>query len=128
MTEPEFPLAAQFRERREELERALAYTGGTHTLDDVWQGVIEGKFQLWIFPESIAITEVLEYPRCRSLHVFLAAGRMQELEALYPVLLTWAMKMGCDRMSVSGRPGWARSFLAKDGWQTSHIVITKALE
>lgn len=126
MTRPsEWPLAQQFKATRGELERALAYAGGTHTLDDIWQGVIEGRFQLWTAPHSVMVTEVLEYPRCRALHYFLAAGKMDELEALYPAVLAWGKSVGCTRASLAGRPGWARSFLAADGWKANHVVMTK---
>lgn len=129
MTEPERDLAADFAQCKDEILRALEYTGGTHTLDDVWEAVVAGKLQLWVAPHSVMVTEIEQYPRCRTLHFFLAAGKLEELEAMYPVVMEWGKKeMGCDRASLAGRPGWARSFLTKkNGWLSSHLVLTKEM-
>lgn len=129
MTEPERDLAADFAQCKDEILRALEYTGGTHTLDDVWQGVQDGRLQLWLGPHSVMVTEVQSYPRCRTLNFFLAAGKLEELEAMYPVVMEWGKsEMQCDRASLAGRPGWARSFLTKkQGWEVSHLIITKEI-
>ena len=122
-------LEQEFASRKAEIERALAYTGGTHDLDDIWAGIESGKFQLWCGPHSVMITEVESYPKFRCLHFFLAAGRMPELEAMYPSVMEWGKdQMGCTVASLAGRPGWARSFLTREnGWQTSHLVMMKEM-
>jgi hypothetical protein len=121
-------LEAEFQSRKEELLRALAYTGGTHTLDDVWEGIKEGRLQLWMGPHSVMVTEVQATPQFRVLHFFLAAGRMEELEVMYPSVMEWGKtEMQCAKASLAGRPGWARSFLNKSGWTTSHLVLTKEI-
>ncbi len=128
MTAPEYPLAEEFKRHRATLARALEYTGGTHTLDDVWEGVLDGRFQLWTGPGSIVVTELLAYPQCRTLHFFLAAGKMEELTAMYPAILEWGKALGCSKASLAGRPGWTRGFLQREGWRASHLVMTKELE
>lgn len=129
MTEPERDLLAEFTRCREELERALKFTGGTHDLDSVWKGIQDGDLQLWVAEHSVMVTEVQSYPLCRVLHFFLAAGRMEELEALYPLVMEWGRdEMDCTRASLAGRPGWARSFLTKkQGWEVSHLIIMKEI-
>lgn len=128
MTDPH-DLEQEFAQCKDELLRALEYTGGTHDIDDVWQGVKDGKLQIWVAPHSVMVTEVEQYPKCRTLHFFLAAGKLEELEAMYPVVMEWGRnEMGCTRASLAGRPGWARSFLTKNnGWQASHLVLTKEM-
>lgn len=129
MTEPERDLAQEFAQCKDELLRALEYAGGTHDLDDVWQGVKDGKLQIWVGPHSVMVTEIQQAPKCRTLHFFLAAGVLPELEAMYPAVMEWGKtEMGCTRASLAGRPGWARSFLTKtNGWQASHLVLTKEI-
>ena len=128
MTDPMQSLEADFVRLKGEVERALAYTGGTHTVDDVWDKIKEGNLQLWVAPHSVMVTEIQSYPQCRVLHWFLAAGRMEELEAMYPTVLEWGKtEHQCTKASLAGRPGWARSFLSRDGWTTSHLVMTKEI-
>ena len=128
MTNPNHDLEQEFASRKAEIERALAYTGGTHTIDDVWDLIQKGDLQLWVGPHSVMVTEIQQYPQCRTLHWFLAAGRLEELEVMYPSVMEWGKdQMGCTRASLAGRPGWARSFLTKDGWTTSHLVLTKEI-
>lgn len=126
MTEPERDLDAEFAQCKDELERALAYTGGTHTLQDVRDLVEAGKLQLWIHGRSVIVTELEQYPQLRAVRFFLAAGDMHEVELLSNYVLHWAKnEMGCTRAGLIGRPGWARSFLKRDGWRATHIVMEK---
>ena len=129
MTEPERDLAQEFAQCKDELLRALEYAGGTHTLDDVFDGIKDGRLQMWLGPHSVMVTEILQAPQCRTVHFFLAGGRMEELEAMYPAVIEWAKtEMKCDRASLAGRPGWSRSFLTKkNGWLASHLVLTKEI-
>ena len=129
MTEPERDLAQEFAQCKDELLRALEYAGGTHTLDDVWEGVKSGAMQIWVGPHSVMVTEIQQFPQVRCCHFFLAAGVLAELEAMYPAVMEWAKaEMQCTRASLAGRPGWARSFLTKtNGWRASHLVLTKEI-
>jgi hypothetical protein len=130
MTDPnETELAQEFQRCRTEIIRALAYTGGSHTIDDVWDLINKGDLQLWCGPHSVIVSEIQKYPQYQCLHFFLAAGRLDELEAMYPVVLEWGkQEHGVTRASLAGRPGWARSFLTKkNGWTASHLVLTKEI-
>ena len=128
MAEPDTDLEAEFYQRRTELEAALAYAGNSHSLADIWELIKAGKMQLWLADHSLLVTEVLEYPRYRAIHFFLGAGRLDELEVLYPAAVNWAVEeQGCSKASLTGRPGWSRSFLLRDGWRATHVVMTKDL-
>lgn len=129
MTEPERDLAQEFAQCKDELLRALEYAGGTHTLDDVWEAIKEGKLQLWLGPHSVLVTEVQSYPQHKTLHFFLGGGVMEEIRAMYPVVMAWGRdEMGCTKASLAGRPGWTRSFLVADGWKSSYVVMTKDIK
>jgi hypothetical protein len=110
------------------MEKALDYSGGTHTFEDVCQMVSEGRLQYWPGPNSVVVTEIIEYPRKRTLHFFLAAGNIAELEVMYPEIEKWGRLQGCDSASMSGRHGWERSFLSrKEGWSSKLVVMMKEL-
>lgn len=110
------------------IDRALNFSGGTHTFDDVCQMVSEGRLQYWPGPNSIVVTEIIEYPRKRTLHFFLAAGNVAELEVMYPKIEEWGRLHGCDSATLTGREGWVRSFLSrKEGWHQKLVVMAKDL-
>jgi hypothetical protein len=113
---------------RELIESALAYSGGTHTYEDVLQMVEEERLQLWPGVHSVIVTEIIEYPRKRTLHFFIAAGNIAELEQMYPVVEQWGVMKGCTAASLVGRPGWTRSFLSrKEGWKDGLVLMQKDL-
>lgn len=105
------------------IEAALAYEGGAHTVDDVIHAVADGTATAWYGPQSIIITQLDEQPRRKILHFFLAAGRMDELEAMTPGILRWGEEQGCTVARLVGRKGWTRSFLAHAGWTDTQLVI-----
>ena len=105
------------------IERALAYGDGSRTYDDVAEMVAAGRALLWPGPASCVITETILEPRSKSLHFFLAAGEMRELEIMAPHILAWGKSEGCTTASLIGRKGWTRSFLARTGWRQLPLVI-----
>ena len=109
------------------IEAALEYSAGTHTLQDVAQGVEENRFQLWAGTQSAVITEIIVYPRLKNLHYFLAGGDLDELKLIRPHIEAWAKKVGCTRVTLAGRKGWARTFLADDGYAPRWHILSKEL-
>lgn len=113
---------------RAQIEGALAHAGGTHTFEDILAGVAAGSLQYWPGVRSAIITEIIEYPRARALHFFLAGGDIDELEAMYPMVEEWGRTQGCTVASMAGRPGWSRSFLTrKEGWTQTAVLFSKDL-
>lgn len=111
---------------RKQIESALAYSGGTHVFEDVVQGVIEGRMQAWVNGDSIAITEIIVFPRKKTLHGFLAAGNMREILEMVPSAAEWGRQMGCTSFTLAGRKGWQRVF-GKRGWKTAFYVLETAI-
>ena len=105
------------------LQDALEYTDGTHTLADVREGIDVDRLQFWPGVHSAVVTEVAQYPHQRHLHFFLAAGRLPELEAMFPVIREWGRSQGCTRATLVGRAGWTRSFLRGLGWRPTAVVM-----
>lgn len=111
---------------RPQIEAALAYSGGTHTFEDVAQGVIDGRMQAWINDDTIAITEVVVFPRKKSLHCFLAGGRMRKVIEMMPSAIAWGQAQGCTSFTIAGRKGWMR-VLSRYGWQPQFYVMGMAI-
>ena len=101
---------------REQIGDALEHSGGTHTFEDVLEMVEQDRAVFWpLSKESVVITEIVQHPRKRVLHIFLAAGKMTEIEAAAPMILAWGKYHGCTAASLVGRRGWLRSFLVRRG-------------
>ena len=115
-------------ELRVQIDRALIYAGGTHTVDDVMLMCERGQMQMWQGEHSVVVTQILEYPRMKELCVFLAAGSMPEMVRLAPIVEEFGRASGCKRMVFAGRPGWARTFLTLErGWVSKLAVFEKEL-
>lgn len=94
------------------IERGLRFAGGYFAPDDVRRSLIEGRRELWVdWPEMrcALITERIDYPLKRVLHVFLVAGRLpRDWRILWRGIERWASGEGCSAIEIRGRPGWAR--------------------
>jgi hypothetical protein len=109
------------------LENALEYAGGTHTAADVYEGVIAGDFQFWPGEESVIITQLVENPRKKVCHYFLAGGNLVELERMAEGVEKWAKEHGCVAATLTGRPGWKKSFLRDQGYEIEGVAMIKEL-
>lgn len=113
---------------RHHIESALKYSGGTHTVDDVEEGIRLNNFQIWPGINSVIITEIIVYPRLKDLHFFLAGGDLNELKLMVPFIEKWGQSMGCSRVSLAGRKGWEKTFLKDDGYKPMWFVLCKDLK
>jgi hypothetical protein len=115
-------------EDRALLERALALEA-SYSFEDVKQGVEHGLFQYWPLPHSVVITQLIQFPQKTVFFIFLAAGEMREIEAASAEILAWGKEKGATEARITGRPGWARSYLVKkDGWAVAPFIqLTKDL-
>ena len=110
------------------IEAALEYDGGTHNLEDVMLLVAKGDCQFWPGERSAIITEIARHPRMAVCHFWLAGGDIEELELMSQAVEEWAREQGCARITLAGRKGWTRSFLAKHGYEPRWTVLSKELE
>ena len=106
---------------------ALQYSGGTHTVDDVIERIMSGHLQLWPAERGCAVTEIVVYPRKKVLHVFLAAGEMDQIIAMIDSAIDWGKTQGCTGMTIAGRHGWSR-VLAKYGYKPVMTVLEKEFD
>lgn len=113
-------------ESRKEIEAALEYSDNAHSYEDIVRDVEDGKLQFWPGPNSVVITEIISYPRYKALNFFLAGGKMEELEVMYPMIEAWSRRQGCDRAFLTGRRGWERTkWLLEQNWKPTLVVMEK---
>jgi len=111
---------------REQIEAALKYAHGTHIWEDLVEAVGKQDLQFWPAEKSFLLTEIVQYPRKRLLHVFLAGGSLEEIERMEPSLATFAERLDCDFISLAGRPGW-KKVLDKHGYAPAWTYMIKEL-
>lgn len=112
---------------RQHVEAALEYSGGTHRFEDVLEMVEKNQLQVWPATQSIVLTEIIVYPRLKNLHYFLAGGDLDELSRMRPMIESWGKSIGCTRVSLAGRRGWAKTFLKDEGYSPQWTVLAKQL-
>lgn len=112
---------------RHHVEAALEYSGGTHDFDDIVEMVGKNQLQVWPASQSIVLTEIIVYPRLKNLHYFLAGGDLDELSRMRQMIESWGKSIGCTRVSLAGRRGWAKTFLKDEGYSSQWTVLAKKL-
>jgi hypothetical protein len=109
-------------------DKALWIGGGTHTIDDVEAGVAQGLFQFWEADDCCAVTEILTYPRCKKLHIFIAAGNFQSIcDKLLPRASAFAKENGCVSMTTIARKGFVRR-IPQYGFKPKYVAFELDLE
>ena len=117
-------LKEKFEKNRKYIADALEYSGGTHSIDDVYLACAVGEAQLHPLEKSCIITEVVDYPRMSVCRIWLAGGDLDELMDAEKSISVWAKSIGCDAMEINGRMGWKRQL--KD-YKATSVVLTKDL-
>jgi hypothetical protein len=109
------------------IEAALEYSGGTHSLSDVIEGITSGKMQLWPAPKGCIVTEIVVYPRKKMLNVFLGGGELDQLLDMHKDVIAWSKAQGCEAVTITGRFGWKKP-LKTHGWKPMHASFIKEIE
>ena len=117
--------ATEFMRLQHHVEAALEYSQGTHDAHDVLEQIAKGELQLWPGKDTVVITQIITFPKKKTLHVFLAGGNQKELKELDPFVVEWAKEQGCSALTFTGRMGWARSEMKEIGFETTHVMMSK---
>jgi hypothetical protein len=115
-------MASEWERCRGYIEDALALIT-THTIEDVEQGIVAGKYVFWPASKSAAITEIHEFPRVKHMHIFLAGGDLDELRGMVPMWQSWARFNKCAKVTLCGRRGWERA-LKQQGWKADLVALS----
>ena len=111
------------------LEKAVEYEvgGAAFGKSDVWQSIHLGHYQFWPRLSSATVTQIVETPRRKYLHVLWVGGSGRDLiDDFLPTLERWGLQQGCREMVGVGRIGWGRR-LQKQGFNEVARVYAKQL-
>ena len=97
-----------FLESEQLLLNALEYGDGTHSLEDVAMALDKDEMQFWPGNNTAIVTEIVTYPRKKIIHVFLAAGDMNEVIRILPYIEKHGKSEGCVQLAMTGRKGWEK--------------------
>src|SRR5262245_38578511 len=108
------------------IEAALEYSGGTHTIQDIKAAIEAGRMGLIPLERSAFVVEIVEYPRLKALHIFLAGGDLDELRSCNARMDATAKALGCSRITIAGRRGFVRTL--KDlGYRERWSILAKEI-
>lgn len=112
---------------RNKIQAALDRAGNVLLIEDLYALALVGDVQIWMSDDNsgIIFTEIVCYPRLKTVRGIVAAGRMQAVLSLVPVISRWALTMGCTKAELIGRPGWAR--VMSKNWTKLAQVLTADL-
>jgi hypothetical protein len=117
------------------IERAMEYSQGEYSLDDVIDGVLDKKMQLWGVVDGeagivgAAITRVIQAPGLTTLQIMYVGGTdMREWGPSFDATLNdFGKTQGCTRLQACGRHGWAKA-LKPQGYSQDYVVMGKAIK
>lgn len=114
------------------IDDALEHAWGYNS-SDVLQKLMEGTCMLWVIEKDYdlkgaVVTEVVCYPRCKTLHIWLTGGAdFQEWKECIAELEMYAKYQNCQLIEAAGRPGLQR--LLKDlGFNVPRVLAAKKVD
>lgn len=104
-------LREQFEHTWPLLEKAVERFGGAFEKHHIWAEIEAERAQLFATPNAALVSRVEMYPTgMKELRLWLGGGDMDDLLKMQPIVVQFARSVGCKRMLIEGRPGWARVF------------------
>lgn len=92
----------------------------------------EDLMQCWVLfqhkPQLVVFTQIIQYPVCGVLQVFLASGSglLENLDLIKHTLEAFALANECKVVEIPGRGGWTRT-LGRYGYQVQNTVVARNL-
>lgn len=117
----------EFKRCEQYIEAALEHAHGTFTINSVFEDLINGHAILWPGENSAIVTQTIDYPSKKILHLFLAGGNLLDLQGLYKEVEVYAKSIGCQGITLTGRPGWAKSFLIDEDFKVREVQMYKEI-
>jgi hypothetical protein len=112
--------------RREQVEKALALMGNTHSFEDILDMIDSGAMQSFSDGDTWAITQVVDMPQKRVLEVFLVVGTLEGMQTIEPAVMDFAKHIGADMVRAFGRDGFL-SVSKGYGWRNGQRLYLKEL-
>lgn len=92
------------------IEAALEHALGSHNLADVYELITDpdSGYHFWPGKRSASVTQIIEFPRLKRMHMWLCGGDMSEILDMLPSAEIFGAARGCTQFTTAGRPGWDR--------------------
>lgn len=101
--------------------------GAPQSLEQIKEGIVEGRYQFWPAVDAAVITQVVRGVR-PELNIYLAGGALERLRDMLPVLELYGRSMECVSVTILGRVGWQRTFLTKEmGYKLTMVQLEKPI-
>ena len=101
----------EFRRVQVYIENALEYNVGTATIQDIVDQIARGEMHLWTAENTAIVSQFVDFPRKRSLHLPFVGGNLEDIKKMAPSIINFAKAAKCDMLTTAGRRGWERTFL-----------------
>lgn len=114
------------------LEKAIPYTDGKYSLEDINEGIKSRELQLWLStrqegPTTCMVTRIIQYPQEKILLIMLYAGEsLKNMIHFKPIIYNWAKENGCMSIYIYGRAGWEK-VLKDEGYEKVYSVLRMKL-
>jgi hypothetical protein len=121
---PPETLAREFDAVAHILRPAVDVGYGDLELADFKYWVLDGTMQLWVGGGYAAVTEVINYPRSRSVLVHLIGGNLESILEANGALDQFAKAMKAKHIEIIGRKGWTKVLRGR-GYREAAVHLVK---
>lgn len=104
------------------MRKALRIGSDTHSMDDVIGCLQRGEMQAFYNDRGVILTSLVQSPQRKYVEIFLSAGDMDAVMALFPQVEEWARENDADFGRAMVRPGFEPIF-KKLGWKKKTVVM-----
>tara|TARA_S200002703_G_scaffold105890_1_gene91861 strand:+ start:124 stop:546 length:423 start_codon:yes stop_codon:yes gene_type:complete len=117
------------------MERTMGVTKGKYSAKDIYDGVKEGIYAIWLVldgekPICALTTRIVQYPEGRkSLSIdWIGGTRMKEwLPLLQETMTKYAKDNQCTHLEGFGRQAWIK-WIGKYGWKPAYVAFDMELD
>jgi hypothetical protein len=113
------------------LNKAIETSGGKYHIDDIYQHLTEGYYNLWLIIDegkeekviAAITTRIIQYPSKKAMAMdWIGGTRMMEwLPIAMDRLISFAKDCGCSHLEGYGRKAWSK-VLKKYNWEPEYIA------
>jgi len=105
------------------MERALRQANGLYSLEDIGDGLRNGRMQGHVANDTWAITQVCDFPNKRVVDIMFVVGNMEGSLLLQDKITEWAKTERAHLMTAVGRDGWWEH--RTPGWRKTGTLYSK---
>ena len=124
---PEQLLHAEVARCHKWIQDALDVGGNTHEVEHIEDGIRRNVYQLWSHQDGCVVTEIVQFPNCLNLHIWLCGGDLDCIMNMLPDIESFAKFIGAKEVTSCGRHGWLK-MLKPHGYDRGLLCVNKSLQ